>query len=76
MAMRIYMTIRECNEISDYWDTSKVAPSHPIAKYVARDQFQEPHMRFRIRLDYSNIYIRVLDSPTNRKYKLADGSIA
>jgi hypothetical protein len=47
-AIRIYITIYVCNEISDYWDTSKLAPKHPIALKMSRNRFQELHMRVRI----------------------------
>jgi hypothetical protein len=47
-AIRIYMTIYVCNEISDYWDTCNFSPKHPIAKEMSRDRFQELHMRVRL----------------------------
>ena len=48
LAIRIYMTLNVQNEISDYWDTRKVTPSHHITNYLTRDRYQELHMRFRI----------------------------
>lgn len=47
LAIRIYMTIHIENEISDYWNTQRNTPFHPISKHMSRDRFQELHMRFR-----------------------------
>jgi hypothetical protein len=47
LAIRIYMTLNVQNEISDYWDTRTCTPFHHITKHMARDRFQELHMRFR-----------------------------
>jgi hypothetical protein len=47
-AIRIYMTLYVINEISDYWDTSKFTPEHPITSYMSRNRFQELHMRVRL----------------------------
>ena len=59
LAIRIYMTIFICNEISDYWSTSEFTPLHPITKYMARDRFQELHIRFRLGEDTTSVYSRV-----------------
>lgn len=48
LAIRIYMTIHVENEIPDYWKTKDLAPVHSISKHMARDRFQELHMRFRL----------------------------
>jgi nitric oxide reductase large subunit len=48
LAIRIYMTLYVQNEISDYWDSRTITPSHPITKYMARNRFQELHIRFRV----------------------------
>ena len=47
-AIRIYMTLYVCNEISDYWDTRDFTPMHPISKEMPRNRFQELHMRVRL----------------------------
>ena len=47
-AIRIYMTIYECNEISDYWDTSELAPKPPITLEMSRNRFQELYIRVRL----------------------------
>jgi hypothetical protein len=47
-AIRIYMTLYVCNEISDYWDAKEFTPIHPISKEMSRDRFQELHMRVRL----------------------------
>jgi hypothetical protein len=47
-ALRIYMTLYVCNEISDYWDIKDFTPTHPILKEMSRDRFQELHMRVRL----------------------------
>ena len=44
-AIRIYMTLYIMNEISDYWDTSKITPDHPIVTYISRNRFQELYIR-------------------------------
>ncbi|CZT13758.1 uncharacterized protein RCO7_07121 [Rhynchosporium graminicola] len=60
LAIRIYMTIHVENEISDYWCTKGMSPVHPISKKMARDRFQELHMRFRLEgLDAEGPYERV-----------------
>jgi hypothetical protein len=59
LAIRIYMTLYICNEISDYWSTSAFTPDHPITRYMPRNRFQELHMRFRIGSDNSTTYSRV-----------------
>jgi hypothetical protein len=46
-AIRIYMTLYICNEISDYWNTKDFTPDHPISHYMSRDRFQELHIRVR-----------------------------
>lgn len=46
-AIRIYMMLVVHNEISDYWNTSKDAPVHPIAKVISHNRFHELHMRYR-----------------------------
>ena len=48
LAIRIYMTLYVQNEISDYWDSRKTTPFHSITKHMARNRFQELHMRFRV----------------------------
>jgi len=48
LAIRIYMTLYICNEISDYWNTKDFTPDHPITSYMSRNRFQELHMRVRI----------------------------
>jgi len=40
-ALRIYITLYVCNEISDYWDIKDFIPIHPISKEMSRDRFQE-----------------------------------
>lgn len=50
-AIRIYMTLIVCNEISDYWNTKDFSPIHPISSYMSRDRFQELHMRVRLHGD-------------------------
>lgn len=47
LGIRVYMTTHIENEISDYWNTSNNSPFHHISKHMARDRFQELHMRFR-----------------------------
>jgi hypothetical protein len=47
-AIRIYMTLHEDNEISDYWTTKEMTPTHPITRYLSRNRFQELHMRVRM----------------------------
>ena len=47
-AIRIYMTLYESNEISDYWDIRDFTPMHPVCKEMSRDRFQELHMRVRL----------------------------
>ena len=47
LAIRIYMTLHEDNEIADYWSTKDMTPEHPITKYLSRDRFQELYMRVR-----------------------------
>ena len=44
-AIRIYITLVVLNEISDYWDKTKIIPMHEITKWIARDRFQELYMR-------------------------------
>jgi hypothetical protein len=48
LAIRIYMTLYICNEISDYWNTKDFTPDHPITSYMSRNRFQELHMRVRM----------------------------
>jgi nitric oxide reductase large subunit len=48
LAIRIYMTLYVQNEISDYWDSRVITPTHYITKYMSRNRFQELHMRFRV----------------------------
>jgi hypothetical protein len=38
-ALRIYMTLYVCNEISDYWDTKDFTPIYPISKEMSKDRF-------------------------------------
>ncbi|CZT42026.1 uncharacterized protein RSE6_01854 [Rhynchosporium secalis] len=47
-AIRIYMTYNIQNEISDYWSDKKFIAYHDITQYMARDRFQELHIRVRI----------------------------
>jgi hypothetical protein len=47
-AIRIYMTLVVLNEISDYWDKTKITLTHEVTKWMARDRFQELHMRVRL----------------------------
>jgi hypothetical protein len=59
-ALRIYMTLYTCNEISDYWDTKDFTPTYPISKEMTRDRFQELHMRVRLaRKEASGPYAKV-----------------
>ena len=48
LAIRIYMTLHIENEISDYWSIKELSPRHPISQKMARDRFQELHMRVRL----------------------------
>ena len=48
LAIRIYMTLIVCNEITDYWNTKDYMPVHPISAYMSRDRFQELHIRLRL----------------------------
>jgi len=41
------MAMHDENEISDYWNTDKSTPNHPISDEMPRNRFQELHMRFR-----------------------------
>jgi hypothetical protein len=47
-AIRIYMTLYEDNEISDYWSIKEITPEYPITRYLSRNRFQELYMRVRI----------------------------
>jgi hypothetical protein len=47
-AIRIYIILVVLNEISDYWDKTKIMSPHEITKWMARDRFQELHMRVRL----------------------------
>ena len=42
------MTLVVLNEISDYWNKTKIMPTYEITKRMARDRFQELHMRVRL----------------------------
>jgi Transposase IS4 len=60
LAIRIYMTLYICNEISDYWDIKDFTPIYPISKELPRNRFQELHMRVRLaRSDAIGPYARV-----------------
>ena len=48
LAIRIYMTLHVDNEITDYWNTNRMTPFHPISTILSRDRYQELHMRVRI----------------------------
>ena len=62
-AIRIYMTLTICNEISDYWSTSKETANHPIAKAMTRARFEELHIRFRVTNEDATPYERVRNTP-------------
>jgi hypothetical protein len=59
-AIRIYMTVYDLNKVEDYWDTKKMVPYHYITRYMARDRFQELHMRYRVAPQHvTDIYEKV-----------------
>jgi Transposase IS4 len=63
-AIRIYMTLVVLNEISDYWDKTKIMPTHEITKWMARDRFQELHMRVRLAgMGVEGAYAKVSKAP-------------
>jgi hypothetical protein len=63
-AIRIYMTLVVLNEISDYWDKTKIMPIHEITKWMARDRFQELHMRVRLAgMAVEGAYAKVSKAP-------------
>ncbi len=63
-AIRIYMTLVILNKISDYQDKTKITPTHEITKWIARDQFQELHMRVRLAgMDAEGAYVKVSKAP-------------
>jgi hypothetical protein len=47
-AVRVYITLFVCNEISDYWNTKDFTPDYPISAYISRDRFQELHICVRL----------------------------
>jgi hypothetical protein len=47
-AIRIYITLYICNEISDYWDTRSFTPIYPITEEMSRNRFQELYIRVRL----------------------------
>lgn len=59
LSIRIYMTLHVENEIKDYWNTLKMAPIHPITKYMPRARFEELHIRYRVGDDDTTTYTRV-----------------
>jgi hypothetical protein len=63
-AIRIYMTLVVLNEISDYWDKTKIMPMHEITKWMGRDRFQELHMRVRLaEMEADGPYAKVSKAP-------------
>jgi hypothetical protein len=48
LAVCIYMTVYPLNQIEDYWNTSPLAPFHPISKVLGRNRFQALRRRFRV----------------------------
>jgi hypothetical protein len=62
-AIRIYMTLYVCNEISDYWNTKDFIPLYPISKEISRDRFQELYIRVRlVRSGATGPYARVINT--------------
>jgi hypothetical protein len=39
LAIRVYSTLFEEDEIANYWDTREGTPNHYISEYMARDRF-------------------------------------
>ena len=63
-AIRIYMTLVVLNEISDYWDKTKIMPTHEITKWISRDRFQELHIRVRLAgMEADGPYTKVSKAP-------------
>jgi hypothetical protein len=58
--IRIYIILVVLNEISDYWNKTKIMPIYEIIKWIARDRFQEFHMRVRLAgMAIKGTYIKV-----------------
>jgi Transposase IS4 len=63
-AIRIYITLVVLNEISDYWDKTKIMLTHEITKWMSRDRFQELHMRVRLAgMEADGPYTKVSKAP-------------
>jgi hypothetical protein len=62
--IRIYMTLIVLNEISNYWDKTKITLIHEITKWMARDRFQELHMQVRLAgMAIERAYAKVSKAP-------------
>lgn len=59
LAIRIYMTLHEENEINDYWKEGDLKPIHPCADWLSVDRFNELHIRYEIGDNNSILYTRV-----------------
>jgi hypothetical protein len=64
VALRISTTFNVQNEIADYWNKSTFSSYHQISKEMARDRFQELHMRFRVHGSREKgVYEKVAQNP-------------
>jgi hypothetical protein len=62
----IYMGLHHENRIASYWSQASNTPNHPITQYMARNRWEEIHIRLGISEPYKecNIWGRVSDIPT------------
>jgi hypothetical protein len=58
------MTLIVLNEISNYWDKTKITPIHEVTKWISRDRFQELHMRVQLAgMATKGAYVKVSKAP-------------
>jgi hypothetical protein len=55
------MMINDQPDISDYWDTRKITPTHDFMNSMSKNRYLELHMRFQCHgLDIKGLFARFL----------------